>query len=90
MENQKFLGKYLLRKSKLRNGKFVVTITGIFQCDNPELINDNDEMWVSELTVTGTEMIKFKDCKGTTSPEDFLEGEKQHPNNWEQKEKIIL
>ena len=90
MENNKFLGKYHLRKTQTREGKTVVVITGIFHCDNPELINDNDEMWVSELTVTGSEMIKFKELIGFTSPEDFINGQGQHPGSWKHKEKIIL
>ncbi len=90
MYNKKFLGKYLIRKTKSAAGKNVVIITGVFECDDPTLFHDNDEMWVSELTITGSEMLKFKDNIGSTSPEDFIEGTGQHPSSWKIKEKISL
>ena len=45
---------------------------------------------MSELTITGSEMIKFKELIGFTSPEDFIDGNGQHPSSWKQKEKIYL
>ena len=62
----------------------------MFYCDNPDAINDNDEMWVSELRVTGTKLIKFKDMHGFTSPEDFISGIGQNPSSWKEKEVINL
>ena len=91
MINDKFIGKFLIRKGKTSNGKKIVTITGVFNCDDSDLINDNDEMWVAELRIIGEKMIKYKGLKhGFTSPEDFLEGNGMHPESWKEKEVIQL
>ena len=91
MENTKFLGKFLIRKARTKNGtENLVTITGVFRCENSEILHDNDEMWVAELKIVGPEMIKYKDIIGKTSPEDFLEGIGQSPKSWKIKEKINL
>lgn len=85
------IGKYLVRKSKTTDGKPILIVCGTFLVSS-ELyngINDNDEMWVSEITV-GEGGIRFIDPIGTDggSPEDFLEGAMQSPRNWKKKLKL--
>ena len=81
-------GKYLVRKSKLENGTEVVTLTGTFHPQNFNIseINDNDEMWVSDIIVSPGG-LRFTDPIGTDggSPEDFLAGDMQSPRNWKTK-----
>ena len=81
-------GKFLVRKSKLANGKEVVTLSGVFypQNFNVDEIKDNDEMWVSDITVSGGG-LRFTDPIGTDggSPEDFISGVNQSPSEWKTK-----
>ena len=93
MENLNFIGKFLVRPGKTHGGKKIVTLTGVFECDNPDGIHNHDEMWVGRLSLTGGKVIKYKDYIGKdTSPEDFLEGEdgSQNPKSWKEKEVIQL
>jgi len=82
-------GKYLVRKAKLENGTEVLTITGVFHPQNFNLdeINDNDEMWVSDLIVASGG-LKFTEPTSFMSPEDFLEGNGQTPREWKNKEQL--
>jgi hypothetical protein len=78
-------GKFLVRKSKLSDGKEVVILSGIFHPINFEIntINDNDEMWVSDIIVSSAG-IRYTDPIGVDggSPEDFISGVKQLPEDW--------
>ena len=79
-------GKYLVRKSKE-----VVVICGVFHPTNFNIndINDNDEMWVSDIMVSSNG-IRFTDPIGLDggSPEDFISGENQSPSNWKTKSSL--
>lgn len=81
-------GKYLIRKSTTSEGNKVITLTGVFHPRNFDIneINDNDEMWVSDLIVS-TGGIRYTDPVGIDggSPEDFLEGNNQSPKCWNNK-----
>lgn len=81
-------GKYLVRKSKLKNGQDVVTLSGVFHPQNFDIseIKDNDEMWVSNIIVSSGG-IRFSDPIGIDggSPEDFLSGINQSPLDWKTK-----
>ena len=82
-------GKYLVRKSKLKNGTEVVILFGVFHPQNFNVneIKDNDEMWVSDLRVLDGG-IRFSDPFGTDggSPEDFIAGVNQSPRDWKTKD----
>ncbi len=81
----KLRGKYLIRKSVIANKRPVITITGVFFADEMPDINDNDEMWVSEIEIAG-KVIKFKGVAvGYVSPEEFLAGCNQRPEDWKEK-----
>ena len=81
-------GKYLVRKSKLPNGQEVLTISGVFHPINFNIdeVKDNDEMWVSDIIVSGR--IRFTDPIGIDggSPEDFISGINQSPSSWKTKD----
>ena len=81
-------GKYLVRKSKLDNGKEVVTLTGVFYPTNFDInsLNDDDEMWVSDIIVSSGG-IRFTNPISTDggSPEDFIDGNNQLPTDWKTK-----
>ncbi len=85
-------GKYLVRKSKLENGEKVLTLSGVFYASNFDIneVNDNDEMWVSDIIISGG--IRFTDPFGTDagSPEDFVSGSgnMQSPSNWQTKSNL--
>lgn len=84
-------GKYLVRKSKLKDGNDVIILTGIFYPQNFEVseIKNNDEMWVSDIIVVSGG-LKFTDPIGIDggSPEDFLDGNNQSTSNWKTKGKL--
>jgi hypothetical protein len=81
-------GKYLVRKSKLKNGEDVITVTGVFYPQNFNIneIKDDDEMWISDIIVSSGG-IRFTDPIGGDggSPEDFLDGVNQSPSAWKNK-----
>jgi len=83
-------GKYLVKKNELNDGTKVITLTGVFhpQNFNVDDIKDDDEMWVSDLIISGG--LRFIDPIGTDggSPEDFLSGNNQSPQNWKTKESL--
>ncbi|MDK2772975.1 MAG: hypothetical protein KYX68_12225 [Flavobacterium sp.] len=66
----------------------MIIICGVFHPTNFKVtdINDNDEMWVSDIMVSSNG-IRFSDPIGLSevSPEDFLSGENQLPSNWKTK-----
>ena len=84
-------GKYLVRKTKLENGTEVITLTGVFHPTNFDIssINDNDEMWVSDIIVSSGG-LRFTDPHGTDggSPEDFIAGLYQSPSEWKTKSSL--
>ena len=81
-------GKYLVRKAKLENGSEVITLSGVFYPQNFKVdeIKDNDEMWVSDIIISSGG-IRFTDPIDTDggSPEDFISGMNQSPDNWKTK-----
>lgn len=81
-------GKYLVRKSKLKNGDEVITLSGVFYPQNFNVaeIKDNDEMWVSDIIISSGG-IRFTDPVGIDggSPEEFISGENQLPSYWKTK-----
>lgn len=83
-------GKYLVRKGTLANGEKVLTLTGVFHPNfSLDEIKDNDEMWVSDIIINGG--IKFTDpvnFSGACSPEEFLLGEYQSPEDWKTKSEL--
>jgi hypothetical protein len=83
-------GKYLVKKSKLSDGTEILTLSGVFIPQNFDLdeINDNDEMWVSDIIISGG--LKFADPIGGDggSPEDFLSGLNQSTSDWKTKRKL--
>ena len=92
MKKEKILrGKYLIRKSKLTDGKQVLTISGVFHPMNFDVneINNDDEMWVSDIIIADGG-IRFSDPEGIDggSHEDFLAGVNQSPDYWKTKSKL--
>lgn len=84
----KLKGKYLVRPSKLEDGSPVLILTGVFYPNfDISSINENDEMWVSELEVMDGG-LRFSGQEGFNSPEDFLEGKNKHPSQWKNKSKL--
>ncbi len=85
-------GKYLVRKGELKDGSPIITITGIFRPTNFSLddVNDNDEMWVSDIIINGG--LRFTNSTHSShsacSPEDFLAGTHQLPTDWKNKEPL--
>lgn len=81
-------GKYLVRKAKLENGSEVITLSGVFYPQNFKVdeIKDNDEMWVSDIIISsgGIRFTDPIDIDGG-SPEDFISGMNQLPDNWKTK-----
>ena len=77
-------GKYLVRKTKKENGKDCLILVGVFNPINFKIddINDNDEMWVSDIIIS--DGIRFTDPieNDGGSPEDFLEGNANSPKFW--------
>ena len=84
-------GKYLIRKSKLKNGTEVVTLSGVFFPQNFSVdeIKNDDEMWVSDIIISSGG-IRFTNPIGTDggSPEDFIDGLNQLPSNWKTKDSL--
>ncbi len=80
-------GKFLVKKNTMQDGKSVLTITGVFHplTFSVDDINDDDEMWVSDIIISGG--LKFTEPIGLDggSPEDFLSGNNQSPSNWKNK-----
>lgn len=72
-------GKFLVRRSKLANGKPVLILCGLAIPQAAiEKFSDKDEMWVAEILVT--DVMKYESVHSTGyngSPEDFLMG-KEH------------
>lgn len=85
-------GKYLVRKTKLANGKDALVITGVFHPMNFDIseIKDNDEMWVSDLQVLQGGLRFTDPVNGIDvgSPEDFIGGSNQMPRDWQNKSKL--
>lgn len=87
---KKLTGKYLVRKAKLNNGTPVLILSGVFypNFDISE-VNDNDEMWVSEIIVSegGIKFTEPVNNIDAISPEDFLENihNQQSPKFWKNK-----
>jgi len=81
-------GKYLVRKGKLTNGDPIVIICGMFHPTNFNVddINGNDEMWVSDIIISGG--LRFTNPIGIDggSPEDFLDGNNVSPQCWNDKD----
>lgn len=84
-------GKYLVRKAKLENGTEIITLTGVFHPTNFDIssINDNDEMWISDIIVSSGG-LRFTDPYGNDggSPEDFISGLYQSPSEWKTKSSL--
>lgn len=84
-------GKYLVRRSKLEDGRDAVTITGIFHPQNFNIdeINGDDEMWVSDIIISSGG-LRFTDPIGIDggSPEDFLDGNMTSPTCWKNKSSL--
>jgi hypothetical protein len=84
-------GKFMVRRSKLKKGKNVLIICGVFDPMNFNIedINTRDEMWVSDIVISGG--IRFSGNKiMPSSPEDFLSNENdiQNPKVWENKSEL--
>lgn len=82
-------GKFLIRKTKLDSGKSALIVTGaaFVNSDNfYDTIDDNDEMWVCDLTLLpgGIRFSNRVDIKAG-SPEDFLMGQSQSPSAWKKR-----
>jgi len=80
-------GKFHVRKGKLKNGENVLILTGKAFMEDKEFlesISDGDEMWVADITID-TNGIRFRDCREHISPEEFLIGRCDMPNNWKEK-----
>jgi hypothetical protein len=84
-------GKYLVRKSKIKNGGKCIILTGVFYAHNFDIneINNDDEMWVSDIIISSGG-IRFTDPIGVDggSPEDFLDGVNQSPSSWKTRSKL--
>ena len=89
--SKRLRGKCLVRKSKLKDGRDVLVLCGMFIPLNFDIeeISSNDEMWVSDIIIPKgglkyTDPVSIDDI----SPEDFLEGAKQSTSNWKTKSSL--
>lgn len=87
-----FRGKFLVRKSKTKNNEEVVVICGVFYPKDLKIkLNSKDEMWVADIEIKDGG-IRFEECNttstGARSPEEFLEGESQKPQDWNKKSNL--
>lgn len=81
-------GKFLIRRAKSKHGKGCLVITGIAIPNIPlDSINPNDEMWSTNMIVSGGNRYFGKDVN-SFSPEDFLDGMYLMPSHWEQSEPL--
>jgi len=83
-------GKYLVRIGTNEKGEKKIIICGTFDPVDFDIdeINDNDEMWVSDLMIVDGGVKFTGRHHGALSPEDFLEGEFQLPSSWECRENL--
>ena len=70
-------GKFLIRRSKMKNGKEALVITGVALPDNfpCESVKENDEVWVARLGVMDIQKYEQKSPESNGykgSPENFL------------------
>lgn len=89
MKRETFIGKCLIRKAKNAQGENKLIICGVFELSSIgqsfDQYHDNDEMWAVKFEVQ--EVIKHKNLiEKTISPEDFLMGKGQLPQEWKIKE----
>jgi hypothetical protein len=86
---KKLKGKFLVRRGKLADGTPILQVSGVFFANFIDEVKDNDEMWVSELTIG--QGLKFTDpVEGVDagSAEEFLAGRCQSPRDWKHKSEI--
>lgn len=87
-----FRGKFLVRvASSQETMQKRVVLCGVFvpNFDIDEL-NENDEMWVAELSVVSGGIRFTGKETGGPSPEDFLEGAFMSPRDWKNREQLDL
>ncbi len=89
---RKLIGKFLVRRSTTHDGKEVLILCGSFLPVNFKVtdVSNADEMWVANITVEdgGTKFIDCQNGRDGGSPEEFLEGANQRPEDWKTKEKL--
>jgi len=86
-------GKYLIKKTKNKEGEPCFVITGIFYpADfNIDEIEINEEMWVSEITINNGGLRFSEPTQGfAPSPEEFLSGECTSPSSWKTKHLLYI
>jgi len=94
MDNKILRGKYLVRKTKTKDGSQRLIITGVFIPNfDIDTIEDGDEVWISDLKVLeGGIKLKSGENKISPtynkSPEDFLEGNGMDAKSWNIKEAL--
>ncbi len=84
-------GKFLIRKGTSSNGREFLTITGVTIPNFPlSEIKDNDEMWVTDLIVSGGFRYTgpLDNTHSNCSPEEFLEGVGQNKSLWKHRENL--
>jgi len=89
---RKLIGKFLVRRSTTKDGNPVIVLCGTFIPKNfkSDEISDSDEMWLSDITVHegGARFTKCLNGRDAGSPEDFLSGENQQPEDWKDRGKL--
>lgn len=90
--DRKLIGKCLVRRSTTHDGKPVLVLCGSFIPTNFKVddVDSGDEMWVANITIHegGAKFSKIKEGVDVGSPEEFLEGRNQRPEDWKQKETL--
>lgn len=86
-------GKFLIRIGRDRaTNKKVIVLAGVAEPTNFDIneIDDNDEMWVADILISGGLRFseKEKGSDGSLSLEDFIRGKFQHPMHWNKKEHL--
>jgi hypothetical protein len=89
---RKLIGKFLVRRATNNEGKEVLVLCGSFYPKNFKAneIDSGDEMWVADITIHdgGARFSKVQEGVDAGSPEEFLEGRNQRPEDWKSKEEL--
>ncbi len=89
--DRNLIGKFLVRRGTTHDGKPVIILCGSFMPKDfkAEDIDAGDEMWVANITIhDGARFRKVRDGVDVGSPEEFLEGRNQRPEDWQSKENL--
>ena len=72
MSKRKLIGKSLVRRTTLANGKDAIILTGVFYPENFDISDLNDEIWAMRFTVDEGIIYDTNEHTMGVSPEDYL------------------